>query len=128
MHSRRIMAEHISKRFHIILDAYNCNPAVLDDSAKVKLALETLVGLCEMKILHGPVVLEGVPENPGITGFVVIDFSHISIHTFTATKEMCVDVFSCKPYDYEKVKSYVKQTFELDDRFIEYVEVQYKPH
>ncbi len=122
------MAEHISRRFHIIIDAYNCKPEVLSDGAKVKYALEEIAKLCQMHILHGPVIIEGVPENPGITGFCIIDFSHISIHTFTATGEMCVDVFSCKQFDYEKVKEFAKKTFELDDRFIEYMEVQYKSH
>lgn len=122
------MSDHVSKRFHIVIDAYNCEAAVLDNPAKVKKALETIAGLCNMHILHGPVVIEGVPANPGITGFCVIDFSHISIHTFTATHEMCVDVFSCKAFDYDKVKAYVKKTFDLDDRYIEYVEVQYQQH
>ncbi len=121
-----MIADHISKRFHIIVDAYNCKPDVLSDAAKVKQALETIAKLCEMHILHGPVVIEGIPANPGITGFCVIDFSHISIHTFTATGEMCVDVFSCKQFDFEKVKEYVKKTFDLDDRFIEYIEVKYR--
>lgn len=122
------MADHISRRFHIVIDAYNCKQAVLDDAAKVKKAIEIVARLCKMHILHGPVVIEGVPENPGITGFCIIDYSHISIHTFTQTREMCMDVFSCKQFDYEKVKEFVKKTFVLDDRFIEYVEVQYQPH
>ncbi len=75
--------------------------------------------------MHGPVVLEGVPENPGITGFAIIDFSHISVHTFTAEHEVCVDIFSCKPYDYEKVRNYVMSELNLTQGSVKYVEVKY---
>ncbi len=54
-----------------------------------------------MHILAGPLVSEGIPENPGLSGVILIDYSHISIHTFTATGEALVDIFSCKPYKQE---------------------------
>lgn len=109
------MTEFISKRFHVIIDACKSDPQKIADKAIVEKALRDLVDLCEMKILHGPVVSEGVPENPGLTGFVTIDYSHISIHTFTKTNEICVDVFSCKAFDVDKVRAYVKETFGLSE-------------
>ena len=69
--------------------------------------------------------MDGVPENPGLTGFAVLDFSHISIHTFTNENEICIDVFSCKKYDYEKVKKYVMDKFNLDEKYVKYIEVKY---
>lgn len=115
----------MEKRFHIIVDAWNVDPILLDDPKLIEDTARKLVGLCDMKILHGPVVIQGVPENPGITCFTIIDFSHISIHTFTATKEICVDVFSCKKYDYEKVKKFVCDTFKIQPQFLKYLEVNY---
>lgn len=114
-----------SRRYHIILDAYNCRKEHLSDAGKIDKAIRDIAKLCGMTLLHGPVVLEGVPENPGVTGFAIIDFSHISVHTFTRDKEMCVDIFSCKPFNYEKVSEYVKSTFDLDERYIKYIEVEY---
>lgn len=122
------MINFISKRFHLIIDGWNCNPVVLDDKEKLEQALKDLVDLCGMKILHGPVVSTGVSENPGLTGFVTIDFSHISIHTFTKTKEICIDVFSCKQFDYEKIKSYVKKTFNLEDQFTKFINVKHESY
>jgi S-adenosylmethionine decarboxylase len=71
-----------------------------------------------MKILHGPVIVEGIPTNPGLSGFAIIDFSHISIHTFSETNEVCVDVFSCKPFDYKELHRFVKEYLELEDKDI----------
>jgi S-adenosylmethionine decarboxylase len=116
-----------SRRYHIILDAYNCQPKQLSDKKKIDKVIRDITKLCGMTLLHGPVVLEGVPENPGVTGFAIIDFSHISIHTFTKDKELCVDIFSCKPFSYHKVKKYVKESFNLDNECIRYVEVKYQP-
>lgn len=114
-----------SRRYHIIIDAYNCQPNHLSDKGKIDKAIRDITKLCGMGLLHGPVVLEGVPQNPGVTGFAIIDFSHISIHTFTNAKEICVDIFSCKPFDYEKVKNYVQKAFALDGEYIKYIEVEY---
>ncbi len=119
------MSKLENRRYHIIVDAYNCDPQILDDRQNLETVLRDIVDLCQMKILYGPVILEGVPENPGITGFAILDFSHISIHTFTAEKEICIDVFSCKKYDYDEVKKYVMDKFNLDEKYVKYIEVKY---
>ena len=119
------MSKLENRRYHIIVDAYNCDPQILGDKHNLKTVIRDIVELCEMKILHGPVILEGVPQNPGITGFAILDFSHISIHTFTAENEICIDVFSCKKYDYDKVKHYVMNKFNLDEKYVKYIEIKY---
>lgn len=114
-----------SRRFHIIIDAYNCQKELLSDKEKIDKVIKNIAGLCGMTLLHGPVVVDGVPENPGVTAFAIIDFSHISIHTFTKDRELCVDIFSCKPFSYHKVREYVKEEFGLEDKYIKYIEVKY---
>jgi S-adenosylmethionine decarboxylase len=86
-------------RYHIIIDLNNVPDQSLDDDQGLESFLSELPGLIDMKILKGPEIMRGIPENPGLTGFVIIDFSHISAHTFTNSKEVLVDIFSCKPYD-----------------------------
>jgi S-adenosylmethionine decarboxylase len=88
-------------RYHIIVDLSNLPHSPLEDVEGMQMFLQRLPGLIGMSILHGPVVKVGIPENPGITGFVIIDYSHISAHTFTKYSEVLVDIFSCKPYDQE---------------------------
>ncbi len=114
-----------ARRYHIIIDAVDCNPELIKDRDKVGKAIRDITNLCQMRILHGPVVMEGLPSNPGITGFAVIEFSHISIHTFVPSNEICVDIFSCKKFDQDAVKKYVKDTFGLDDSSTKIIEVKY---
>lgn len=113
------------KRYHIIIDAWECDPTLISDKARVEVAIREVADLCGMTIVHGPVIIEGVPENPGLTGFAIIDFSHISIHTFTRDREICVDIFSCKPFDYEKVRNYVRESYGFSDQTVKYIEVKY---
>ncbi|MGP8194302.1 MAG: S-adenosylmethionine decarboxylase, partial [Syntrophobacteraceae bacterium] len=48
----------------------------------------------------------------GVSGFVLIAESHISIHTFPDKQYMSIDMFSCKPFDtglaVDTIKSYFK--------------------
>lgn len=67
-----------------------------------------------MKILEGPIVVEGLPGNPGWTGFVVIDKSHIAIHTFSEGNKVSVDVFSCKPFEKDIVEERLNQMLPLE--------------
>ena len=60
-----------------------------------------------MHLLAGPVVVRGAPENPGWTGFAIIDKSHIVVHTFDDNGLASVDVFSCRPFDADRALRYV---------------------
>jgi len=82
-----------------------------------------------MQILEGPIIVEGLPGNPGWTGFVIIDKSHIAIHTFREGNKVSVDVFSCKSFKRDKVeekllemlplKFYNLQVLERDEEQLE---------
>lgn len=76
---------------------------------EVERILSDLPAKIEMEILAGPLVVEGRPENPGSTGFVIVDKSHISIHTFEEGDKAAIDVFSCRPFEEENVLRYLEQ-------------------
>jgi|GEM_PF-610364 len=103
----------ISRRFHIIVDAFECDEKLISDGLFIEETIKEIAKMLGMRILEGPVVTNGVPENPGLTAFAIIDFSHISIHTFTDEKEFCLDIFSCKPFSYKQVIAFVKKRFHL---------------
>jgi len=78
------------------------------DGESVEAILSELPGVIGMSILHGPEVVKGCPENPGWTGFVIIDKSHISVHTFDEGCKVSVDVFSCQPFDAEEARRFLE--------------------
>ncbi len=88
-----------TKRYHMIIDVTEVKADILQKKEELDGFLKNLPGKIGMSVLVGPLIAEGIPENPGLSGFVIIDFSHISVHTFTKAKEALIDVFSCKPYD-----------------------------
>lgn len=102
------------QRYHIIIDITGISQEKLTDTKGIENLLNTLPGQIGMNILVAPKVVEGIPENPGITGYVIIDFSHISVHTFTNKDLAMVDVFSCKAYDQEVATNFVLNFFGVD--------------
>jgi S-adenosylmethionine decarboxylase len=90
---------------HLIIDGVFEPPL---DRETVEALLSELPGVIGMHILHGPEVVRGCPENPGWTGFVIIDKSHISIHTFDVGSSVSVDVFSCQPFDAEEARRFIE--------------------
>ena len=66
----------------------------------------------------------------GVSGFILIAESHISVHTFPDRGYVNVDIFSCKYFNPEKAKSEVVDMFALDkiasrvlERGLEYISV-----
>jgi len=95
---------------HFMLDGVMREPVTgeLMDSI-----LHELPGRIGMKILAGPVVVAGHSTNPGWTGFVVIDKSHIVIHTFTEGSRISIDVYSCQPFDVDEVEKFLNSKIAL---------------
>ena len=90
---------------HLMLDGIMQTPV---SGELVGSILRELPGRIGMKILAGPVVVGGHQCNLGWTGFVVIDKSHIAIHTFSEGSRISIDVYSCQPFDAEEVEVYLR--------------------
>ncbi len=100
---------------HLTLDMSNCNIRKLRDLDFVSKILNDLPDKIGMTKITQPYVFRysgKFPEDNGITGFVVIAESHISIHTFEVKDYVFIDIFSCKPFDYKFAKQYLIDAFE----------------
>lgn len=103
-----------TKRYHILIDVAGSSDEILNNREGLEGFLKKLPGIIDMHVLEGPIVAEGIPENPGLSGFVIIDYSHISIHTFTKYGEALIDIFSCKPYEQEIAVGAVLEYFKVE--------------
>jgi S-adenosylmethionine decarboxylase len=98
---------------HLMLDCYRCDAKKLDDMQFVYRFLEELPGKLNMHALCKPYAMRNdTGSDYGITGFVVIAESHISIHTFPKQEYFTMDVYSCKPFDAEKITPYITEAFD----------------
>lgn len=87
---------------HLIIEGRAGDWHKLQDLPALYELLDTLPGRINMTKIMPPIVTRYVgvtPEDWGISGFVMIAESHISIHTFPERGEVSIDVFSCKEFD-----------------------------
>jgi S-adenosylmethionine decarboxylase len=110
---------------HLIIDLKGCrNLERLSDKRFIENFLLELVEIAKMKAITKPNVLyyeHEEKEESGVTGFVIIADSHISIHTYPFKESLYLDLFSCKIFDSRKIISYVKGIFRpgsIADRLI----------
>ncbi|MCL5410912.1 MAG: S-adenosylmethionine decarboxylase [Patescibacteria group bacterium] len=116
----------LTKTYHIVFDAIGCNEENLDSEKFVFKLLMQIPKLIDMKVLSGPNIIRDYnPDKKGVTGFAIINFSHISIHTFPSTQEIYIDIFSCREFDYFKIKEYLKKILSVEDKAVASLEVKY---
>lgn len=99
---------------HLMLDGYGCEKTKLEDLDLIYRTLDELPARIGMTRIMPPYVFKysGVkPEDWGISGFVLIAESHVSIHTFPEKSFASVDIFSCKAFDAEFASAYLKGAF-----------------
>jgi S-adenosylmethionine decarboxylase len=99
---------------HLTLDGYGCNQEQLANLEAIYEFLDHCPDLIQMTKIMPPYVFKyhgRVPEDWGVSGFVLIAESHISIHTFPERGYLSLDIFSCKDFDYNQAVAYVTQVF-----------------
>ena len=87
---------------HLAIDGYGGDTAKMWDAQLVRDFLFRCPDELGMTRITEPEVLEynaPKPEDAGISGFVIIAESHISIHTFPRREYVNIDIFSCRPFD-----------------------------
>lgn len=102
---------------HQTFDCYNCPEEILDNFEFLKKFLDGLPARINMTKISEPFIIRhagGTPKDPGgLTGFIMIAESHISIHTFPKLGFFTMDVYSCNPFDTKLVRDIVKEDFKV---------------
>ena len=100
---------------HLTIDASFCNRKKLTEQSLVYDILNKLpakLGMTKMTLPQVVKWLDPGANIPGISGFVMIAESHISIHTFPEKEYVFIDLFSCKGFDVESAVKLLVDAFE----------------
>jgi S-adenosylmethionine decarboxylase len=99
---------------HLTIDGKGCDFDKLRDINLVYKALNELPDLIGMTKMTLPYVVpwkDKGSEIPGVSGFVMIAESHISIHTFPEEDYLFIDIFSCREFNTDLTIKYFKELF-----------------
>ncbi len=103
---------------HVTIDGFGGDREKLASEELVRELLDRYPGEIGMTKISEPHVRTYIGEKPedwGVSGFVLIAESHITIHTFVEHRQVWVDIFSCKEFDATKAILDIKRAFGLKD-------------
>jgi S-adenosylmethionine decarboxylase len=103
---------------HLIIDGYGGDVNKMWGQELVRDFLDEYPSSLGMTRITEPKVLEyngPKADDAGVSGFVIIAESHISIHTFPLRNYVNIDIFSCKSFDNYMALHDVKQMFSLSE-------------
>ncbi len=103
---------------HLMLELYNCDRKLLSNEPLIRRILNEYPGRVDMDKVS-PVHLYDIetsnPLDAGLSGFVVIAQSHISLHAWPEYGEVDIDICSCKEFSQEDAIAFAKEMFQTDD-------------
>ena len=102
---------------HLVIDGYGAEQATLEDADTIYQFQEQYpdaIGMTKITTPHVYIYEGQKPEVVGVSGFVLIAESHISVHTFPARQYINIDVFSCKDFDTDLALQELKDRFGIE--------------
>jgi len=111
---------------HLTIDGYKGSFEKLNDEAVVLSVLNDLPNLLGMKKMVEPRVYYAKGNDKkdpgGWTGVVIIEESHISVHTFPARGFVSADVYTCKNgLDRKFIEKFFRDKFLLKDLEVNFI-------
>ena len=104
---------------HLLLDLYKCDALAVTSLDQCYHYLDIMPDLMDVQKQSQPFVV--CNENIGISGWVPIVESGVSLYTNVKNSFVSVDIYSCKEFDFEKVRSFTKNVFnpkDVQERYI----------
>ena len=103
--------------YHLMLDCYECNADTLDDINACYGYLDKLVDLLGVTRQSQPYVFrtpDGFEGKEGLSGWVPLVESGISIHTLTGTGFVSIDLYCCRKFDQGMVIEFTGRYFDTE--------------
>jgi S-adenosylmethionine decarboxylase len=100
---------------HVMIDLYGCNPQLLADASLLQYVLDEYPNRVGMQKVS-PVFLQEIktssPLDDGMSGFVIIATSHISLHAWPHYGMVNLDIFSCEDFQTVTVGDFAMHLFQ----------------
>src|SRR5215475_5537979 len=118
-----LMHEHntlggIAMLVHLMLELYNIDRETLSNEPLIHSVLDQYpghVGMEKVSPVHLYDIETSNPLDAGLSGFVVIAQSDISLHAWPEYGEVDIDICSCKELSQEDAIAFAKQSFKYND-------------
>jgi len=110
---------------HVIVDGFGGDPDLLADENVVRAILDQYPQEMGMTKIAPPTVVRysgSKPEDWGVSGYVMIAESHISLHTFPERCLIWADIFSCKAFDVAPIVDDLRRRFSLREMQVNMLE------
>jgi len=108
----------IAMLVHLMLELYNIDRETLSNEPLIHSVLDQYpgrVGMEKVSPVHLYDIETSNPLDAGLSGFVVIAQSHISLHAWPEYGEVDIDICSCKEFSQEEAIAFAKEIFGSDD-------------
>lgn len=97
---------------HLILECYNCYREILNDKRAIRKALKLAAKACNLHVVKHAI---HTFQPQGLTGYVLLEESHISIHTWPEKRFALVDVLSCAKFDVDRLEECIRSSLHPKD-------------
>lgn len=94
-----IMAKILGR--HLIVELEGCESELLDNIELIKKILGRSAKAAKLKVIAKPILHKFKPR--GVAGALLLQLSHITIHTWPEFGYAAVDIFVCGKFDAHKV-------------------------
>lgn len=100
--------------YHLILDCQGCKTEKITNKKEIEKFIEILVKKIDMKTYKEPIIEHFATHNPDAAGFSfvqLIETSAITGHLVDKSGDAYIDIFSCKKFNIEIAKEFIKSFF-----------------
>src|SRR5438874_1705404 len=103
---------------HLMLELYNIEREILSNEPLMRRVLDEYpshIGMENVSPVHLYDIDTSNPLDAGLSGFVIIAQSHVSLHTWPEYGEVDIDICSCKEFSQGDAVAFAKEIFQTDD-------------
>jgi S-adenosylmethionine/arginine decarboxylase-like enzyme len=100
--------------YHLMLDCGGCDFDAMTSKQQLQQFVKELVKAIDMTAVGDPWIERtaiGLPDKEGFSLYQLIVTSNISAHFVDSSRQIYLDVFSCKEFEQEIVKQIVEKYF-----------------